>query len=257
MSLVEAQKDGRVSTIKINREEALNALNQEVLLELRNSIIKIEDSSVVIFTGTGNKAFIAGADIKSMREMNSLQASAFAELGQGVVKMLEEAPFVSIAAVNGFALGGGLEMALACDLIYCSDNARFGAPETNLGIIPGFGGTVNLIHRVGYHHAMEMILRGHLISAQEAKDLGLVLKVYQSDDLMNEVNEIAKVLSEKGTYSLLSARRLVRGMVSLDRTRALQLEKESFASLFASGEPKEGMQAFIEKRQPNFHGGNS
>jgi enoyl-CoA hydratase len=253
MALVETQINERVASLTINRPEALNALNEDVLMELRSAIIQLEGASVVVITGSGEKAFVAGADIKQMANFNTLQAGAFAELGQGVIQLIEEAPFISIACVNGFALGGGLELALACDLIYCSDNAKFGAPETNLGIIPGFGATINLVHRVGAHRASELILRGHTISAEEAKNIGLTLEVFEKAQLREKVGQIAKDLSDKGIYSMLSARKLLRAMNSIDRTRAFQFERECFANLFSSDEPKEGMTAFVEKRKAKFH----
>lgn len=253
MSVVEVSQKGKIATVTINRPDALNALNQEVLMELRNAIIRLENVSVMVLTGAGEKAFVAGADIKQMQEMTALQATAFSELGQGVIRLIEEAPFISIAAVNGFALGGGLELAMACDLIYASDNSRFGAPETNLGIIPGFGGTVNLYDRIGFHKAMEMILSGKTVLAEEAKRLSLILDIFPKAHLMAEVQKIATELAEKGIYSLLAAKRLVRGMASSDKQRAYLLERESFGSLFATGEPKEGMTAFVEKRKPNFN----
>lgn len=252
MEFIQVEQKDKFSVVRINRESALNALNEQVLLELRQALIEIENSKVVVLTGAGSKAFIAGADIKAMAEMNPLQARAFAELGQGVVELLGEAPYISIAAVNGFALGGGLEMAVACDLIYCSENAKFGAPETNLGIVPGFGGTSNIVDRVGRHHAMDLILTGKSISAEEAKRIGLSLEVFPSEELMAKVEKTAETLSAKGTYSMLSARRLVRSANVTERQRSLLLERESFGSLFATSEPKEGMTAFVEKRKPNF-----
>jgi len=253
MAFVEVQKEGKIAKLQINRPEALNALNEEVLMELRNAVIKLDDISVAVFTGAGEKAFVAGADIKKMQTMTALQASAFSELGQGVVRLIEDSPFITIAAVNGFALGGGLELALACDLIYAADHSKFGAPETNLGIIPGFGGTVNLYDRVGFQHSMELILSGRTISADEAKRIQLVADVFPKDELMNEVMKRAQNLSQKGIYSMLAAKRLVRGMAAMDRQRAFLLERESFGSLFATGEPTEGMSAFVEKRSPKFN----
>ena len=154
--------------------------------------------------------------------------------------------------MNGFALGGGLELALACDLIYASEKAEFGLPETNLGIIPGFGGTVNLSRRVGMHRAMEMILTGRRILAKEAKQEGLVLEVYSSADLLPKVKELAHALAQKGIHSLLAARRLIRSHDAIDKDRAFLLERETFATLFATKEPEEGMTAFLEKRVPQF-----
>ncbi len=252
MSLVSIEQKGSVGIIKVNRPDALNALNADVLLELRQKILDFEKIKVLILSGEGPKAFVAGADIKQMSEMSPIQARAFAELGQGVIQVIEQSPFISIAAVNGFALGGGLELAMACDLIYASKNAKFGAPETNLGIIPGFGGTVNLVSRVGFHRAMELTLTGKTISAEEAYRLGIVLELFESDQLMSGVMTIAESLAAKGIHSLLAAKRLVRGAAQWDKDRALLLERESFATLFGTGEPQEGMRAFLEKRAPKF-----
>lgn len=253
MELVQVDQSESIATLTINRPEALNALNQDVLMELRQKILELSDARVLVLTGSGEKAFVAGADIKAMSQMSAAEARAFAELGQGVVQLIEQGPFVSVAAVNGFALGGGLELALSCDLIYSADNARFAAPETNLGIIPGFGGTVNIVARAGMHAAMEMILTGDMMSAERAHQLGLVAKVFPQADLMGEVQKIASKLSLKGIYSMLAAKRLVRASSGSEHERALLLERESFANLFAMGEPQEGMAAFLEKRSPDFY----
>jgi len=252
MSFVSVEKNDRVATLKISRPDALNALNAEVLLDLQKAILELEKVHVVILTGDGPKAFVAGADIKKMSEMTPLQARAFAELGQGVIQLLEQSPFISIAAVNGFALGGGLELAMACDLIYASKNARLGAPETNLGIVPGFGGTVNLVTRAGFHRAMDLILTGRSITADEAFQMGIVLEVLESEGFLGKIQEKAQALANKGIHSLLAAKRLVRGAAQWDKDRALLVERESFATLFATGEPKEGMTAFVEKRPAKF-----
>lgn len=252
MSTVKVESKAGVTKLTISRPESLNALNAQVLLDLRKAILEIEKAKVVILTGDGPKAFVAGADIKQMSQMSPIQARTFAELGQGVIQLLEQSPFITIAAVNGFALGGGLELAVACDLIYASSNAKLGAPETNLGIIPGFGGTTNILTRCGFHRAMELILTGKTISAQEAHQMGLVLEVLEPAQLMAKVEEVASLLSKKGIHSLLAAKRLVRGAAQFDKERSLLLERESFATLFGTGEPQEGMAAFVEKREPKF-----
>jgi len=251
MNFVKVSEANGVTTITIDRQQALNALNADVLKELLESV-KTVKTSVAVFTGSGPKAFVAGADIAAMAEMDALQARKFVELGQSVMTSIENAPFISIAAVNGFALGGGCELAMACDLIYASENAKMGLPETNLGIIPGFAGTVNLTARVGFHRALEMTLTGKMISAHEAKTFGLVLEVFKPEELLPKVLELAQTLAKKGPLSLIAAKRLVRGAAFESKERALLLEKESFATLFASHEPKEGMKAFLEKREPRF-----
>ncbi len=251
MAFIKVNIENRVAVLSIDRSTALNALNSELILELQSAILNLQDCVVAIITGQG-RAFVAGADIASMRDMTPLQGRAFAEMGQGLIQTLEESPCVTVAAVNGFALGGGLELAMACDLIYASEKAKMGLPETNLGIVPGFGGTSSLIHRVGFHRAMEMILRGHTLSAAEAKTVGLVLDVFSEEELMPRVQQIAQALAKKGCLSLLAARRLVRSHATEGRHHQFLLERETFASLFASGEPKEGMAAFLEKREPKF-----
>lgn len=253
MTTIHVNQKDRLATITIDRVKAMNALNQEVLLELRKALLELEGVSVAIITGAGDKAFVAGADIAAMSTMNPLEARAFVELGQGVMQTISEAPFLTIAAVNGFALGGGLELAVSCDLIYAAENAKFGAPETNLGIIPGFGGTVNITERVGMHRAMDLILTGRMISAVEAKNWGLALEVFPAAELMPKVQEIAGKLAKKGLMSLLAGRRLVRQAAAHEKEKSFLLERESFATLFASHEPKEGMKAFLEKREPDFH----
>ncbi|MDB5038913.1 MAG: Enoyl-CoA hydratase [Bacteriovoracaceae bacterium] len=252
MSLVQVSKEGRIATITIDRQKYLNALNAEVIMELRSAFIQLDDIAVAIITGAGDKAFVAGADIASMSEMNPLQARAFVELGQGLMQTIEASPFITIAAVNGFALGGGLELAISCDLIYASENAKLALPETNLGIIPGFGGTVRLSQKIGMHRAMEMILQGRTITAIEAKAIGLVLDVLPQADLLPKVKELAQKLSKKGLMSMLAARRLVRANASVEMEKAFLLERETFATLFATGEPQEGMKAFMEKREAKF-----
>ncbi len=253
MNFVKTDVAGRIATITIDRQKALNALNAEVLLEMRDSILKIPaDVRVCIFTGAGEKAFVAGADIAAMADFTPMQARTFVELGQGVMQTIEQAPFVTIAAVNGFALGGGLELALSCDLIYASNVAKLGLPETNLGIVPGFGGTSNLVYRVGFHHAMDLILTGKTISADEAKAIGLVLDTYAPAELISKVTDVATKISKKGVLAILAARRLVRTHATDNKEKAYLLERETFATLFAGGEPKEGMKAFLEKREAKF-----
>lgn len=252
MALVTTKESMGIATVVLNREEALNALNAQMLMELREALIKLEAAKVVVLRGAGDRAFVAGADIKAMSSMSPSEARAFAELGQGVIQLIEQAPFVSVAAVSGFALGGGLELALACDLICGTERAKFALPETNLGLIPGFGGTVNLVRRIGFHFAMEMILTGETIDAQEAYRRGLLLEVIETEKFEERLLELTTKLSKKGIYSLLASRRLVRAAASSEQDRALLLERESFGNLFSTGEPQEGMRAFLEKRSPQF-----
>jgi len=252
MSLVNLEKDGAVAWLEINRPDAMNALNEQVLMDLQEAILRLEETRVLVLSGAGGKAFVAGADIKAMQRMRPSEARAFSALGQAVFKLIQDSPFIAIAAVNGFALGGGLELALACDLIYATPRSRFSAPEINLGLVPGFGGTVNLIQRVGFHLAMDMITTGRMISADEAKQRSLILDILSEENWKTEIREKAALIASKGSESLSSAKTLLRSNVSMDRERALQLERDSFAALFDTPEPREGISAFLEKRSPQF-----
>ncbi|TVQ78626.1 MAG: crotonase [Bradymonadales bacterium] len=252
MSLVGVRQEASIAYLEIQRPEALNALNREVLLALQEAILKLESVKVVCLTGSGDKAFVAGADIKAMQKMRPREARAFAALGQGIFRLLQDAPFLSVAGVNGFALGGGLELALACDLIYATPKSKFALPEINLGLVPGFGGTSTLLQRVGFHYAMEMICGGEMISAEEAYRRGLVLDLLSETDWKQDLDQKLRVFAEKGPESLFLARSLVRAHSQTDRDRAQQLERESFGTLFDTGEPQEGMTAFLEKRKPKF-----
>ncbi len=251
MEFVKVQEAQGITTLTIDRPASLNALNVQVLMELKEALQSVK-SSVVILTGAGPKAFVAGADIAGMVEFSPAEAQKFAELGQSVMRLIQEASFTSIAAINGFALGGGCELAMACDLIYASDNAKLGLPETNLGIIPGFGGTVTMVHKVGVQRALELVLTGKMLDAPSAKAWGLVLEVFPATELMTKVLEIATQISQKGTESINAARRLVKAAMLAQMPSAFKAEQEAFASLFKTHEPKEGMSAFLQKRKPVF-----
>ena len=255
MALIETHIENRVATITFNRPEALNALSREVIAAFREAIRTLRQDrnvSVVVLTGAGEKAFIAGADIKGMAELTPIQAAAFAAEGQDALFELERMPQVSIAAVNGFALGGGCEFAMACDLIYAADVAKFGQPEVNLGIPAGFGGTQRLTRLVGPMKAREMLLLGKPITAEKAEAIGLCAAVFPKDQLMAQVRAIAGELVEKGPEALAKTKALIREGMDLDLGRAIALERESFAVCFSSPNQKEGMAAFLEKRKPNW-----
>lgn len=255
MSTVELKTEGRIATLTFNRPEALNALNTEVLREFGKHIhdlAKRKDVLVVVLAGAGDKAFVAGADIKQMRDFDPLQASGFARHGQGVLLHLEHLPQVTIAKVQGFALGGGCEIALACDLVYASEKAKFGQPEINIGVIPGFGGTQRLLRWVGPQKAREMIYTGEMIKAEEAHRIGLVAGVFPSEELDAAVAKIAENVASKGAEALNRAKIAMREGMNTDLNRACVIEREQFALCFAHPDQREGMSAFLEKRKPNW-----
>lgn len=236
--------------VKINRPEALNALNRKLLQELLGAVddfIHNNQLRAIILTGEGSKSFIAGADIKAMSMMTHLEMLEFCTLGQQVTLALENAPFLTLAAVNGYALGGGLEMALACDFIYASSNAKMGLPEITLGIIPGFGGTQRLSRAVGTRQAKEMILTGKLISAEEAKQLGIVNAIYE-EGLLDACQKTVNILSKYSLTAIKQAKNAINYGISMSLPEALELEKSLCALCFDTKEREEGMQAFLNKK---------
>lgn len=251
------ETDG-IATITFNRPKALNALNQALLSEFLTALDRIdanEDIRVLILTGAGEKAFVAGADITEINTLGPLQAKLFAKAGQDAISRLQALSIPVIAAVNGFALGGGCEMSLGCDFIYASENARFGLPEINLGIIPGFGGTQRLARVVGVNMAKEMIFTGKMISAEEAKKIGLVNQVCPADKLIETATETAKTIASKGKVSLRAAKQAVNTGMNADLETGLRVECDAFALCVASEDAKEGTSAFLEKRKAEFKGG--
>jgi enoyl-CoA hydratase len=246
-----------IGIVTINRPKALNALNSATLNELRRIIDEARDNhalKALILTGSGNKAFVAGADISEMAEMGPLEAREFADLGHRTFAKLERLEIPTIAAVNGFALGGGCELAMACDLVYAAENAKFGQPEVNLGLIPGFGGTQRLTRRVGLMRAKEMVFTGDFYDARKAKELGLVLEVWPQDQLMDYVMGQAKKIGSKGLVAVSQAKRAVHAGANANLHTANELECQSFALLFGTEDAAEGMKAFVEKRPPKFRG---
>lgn len=250
MSFLLVEKNKNIATLQINRPEALNALNLDVLNEMLLTLQSLKESSIksLIITGVGPKAFVAGADIKAMVDMEPLDMLNFCSLGQKVSLELETAPFLTIAAINGFALGGGLEIALACDFIYASRLAKMGLPEIKLGIIPGFGGTQRLSRAVGTRRAKEMILTGQMISAEEAKDWGLINQITEPDDLLPSCLKVAEQVASYSLTAIRQAKNAVNVGSSLNLSDALELEKNLCAVCFSTPERKEGMQAFINKK---------
>ncbi len=250
------QKD-ELSLITINRPKALNALNQKVLEELADALGEFErdeKSKVCVITGAGEKAFVAGADIAEMAELTPLEAERFCRVGQEVFLKIEEIEKPVVAAVNGFALGGGTELVLACDLVYASEKARFGQPEINLGIIPGFGGTQRLAKVIGVRRAKEWIYSGDMVDAKRAEAYGLVNAVFPPDKLMEEVEAVAKKLASKPPYALGQAKKAIEKGLVLDLRTGSVLEREAFSMTFASEDRGEGIRAFLDKRKPVFKG---
>ena len=251
------QVEEGIATITFNRPKALNALNAALLVELSDALEQVavdEDIRVLVLTGAGDKAFVAGADISELATFNSLGAKNFAETGQAAINKLQKLPIVVIAAVNGFALGGGTEIAIACDFIYASENAKFGQPEINLGLIPGFGGTQRLPRLIGTNMAKELIYTGKMISAAEGQQIGLVNKVVAPDSLMDDVMKLAKEIAAKGRVSLRAVKQAVNNGMNADLATGLSIEIDAFALSFCSPDAKEGTTAFLEKRKPNFNG---
>jgi enoyl-CoA hydratase len=251
------EHDGAVVTITVNRPKALNALNPATLLELQrctDDLRQDRTARCVVLTGAGDRAFVAGADIGAMEQMSALDGRRFALLGQGVMRQLELLPIPVIAAVNGFALGGGLELALACDVILAAATAKFGQPEISLGIIPGFGGTQRLPRRIGVEAARLLIYTGELIGADEALRLGLVARVVPPTELLPAARHLAATLAAKAPVALQQAKSAINTGSDIDLDDACRYEAEAFAVTFGTGDRAEGMRAFLEKRPPAFKG---
>lgn len=253
--LVEEPEAGIV-LIKINRPDKLNALSPEVFVDLKAATEQIaarDDVRVVILTGEG-RAFVAGADISAMVNFSMEEAQAYGQSGHDVMDAISALPVPVIAALNGFTLGGGLELALACDLIYASEKAKIGLPEVGLAIIPGFGGTQRLGRLIGWHAARELVFTGKTIGADDAKRLGLVLDVFTPETLLDSVLEIAKNIASRGPLAVKAAKDVMRKGSEMPLTEANATEVASFAGLWPSADRQEGMSAFVEKRAAVFTG---
>ena len=246
---IRVEIEGALAIVTIAREAALNELSSKVITELTSASGEIEvsaDVRCVIVTGAG-KAFVAGADIAEMRELLPRQAQAFAEMGGALASAIEGSEKPWIAAVNGFALGGGCELALACDFVYASDQARFGQPEVKLGIIPGFGGTQRLARRVGIAKAKELCMTGDMIDAAEALRIGLADAVWPHGELMARARDVAGRIAANGPLAVAEVKRLVHLGQSTTLDHALALEQQSFGLLFSTADQREGMAAFLAK----------
>ena len=254
---VDLSREGGVAVLTVNRPDALNAFDVDTLTEFRDHLSGLAEdpeARVVVLTGAGERAFAAGADIKYMRGLDVDRAKEWGRLGHEVGHLLETMPKPTIAAINGFALGGGCEVALACDFRYASSNAKLGQPEVNLGIIPGWGGTQRLARAVGIGLAKELILTGRVIDADEALRIELVNAVYEPEELMRKTLEIAQGLAAKAPLALAAAKEAVNRALAGDHDENLEREADYFGELFSSEDAKEGLSAFAEKRDPRFSG---
>jgi enoyl-CoA hydratase len=252
---IAVEKKGAIATVTIDRQKVLNALNGETLDELFKifDILDGDDEvSVIILTGAGEKSFVSGADISELSGLTAITAISFARRGQGVNEKIEQIGKPVIAAINGFALGGGCELALACDIRIASEKARFGQPEVKLGIIPGYGGTQRLPRLVGKGKAMELILSGDIIDAQEALRTGLVDRVVPHDSLMEEACRLACRIAENAPLAVRAAKKAVHNGLSMDLQSAMHYEAVQFATVCATADKSEGTQAFLEKRKAAF-----
>jgi enoyl-CoA hydratase len=253
--LLEEKAPG-IHLLTVNRPQALNALAPQVLTEIAAAVQAATDAMAraLLVTGAGEKAFVAGADIAAMRDMSPLEGREFARRGHAVMRSLELAPFPTIALVNGFALGGGCELALACDFIVASERAVFGQPEVNLGIVPGFGGTQRLTRLVGKGMALELCTTGRQVKADEALAIGLANHVVPPGELLGKGLELAQMIAAKGPLAVKLAKHLVQHGQDMDLANANAFEADVFGVVFASDDRREGMSAFLDKRKPAFTG---
>jgi len=248
-------REGPVAILTVNRPKSLNALNAKTLREMTGAVREIADQSrALILTGAGDKAFVAGADIAEMAPMTPWSAREFSELGHVLTALLEDIPCATIAAVNGYALGGGLELAVACDMIYASENAKLGLPEVTLGVTPGFGGTQRLVRLVGKLRAKEIIFTGEMVDAQTAARIGLVNSVVPQQELLDHCKKVAEKIAQRGPLAIGRAKRLVERGYDMPLRAANRQEAETFALLFDTQDRAEGMKAFLEKRPARFVG---
>lgn len=251
MNYITYEQDGFVGIITINRPKALNALNSEVLKELDAYLdgVNLETTRALILTGSGEKSFVAGADIGEMSTLTKAEGEAFGKIGNDVFRKLETFPIPVIAAVNGFALGGGCEISMSCDIRICSDNALFGQPEVGLGITPGFGGTQRLARIIGVGKAKEMIYAATNIKADEALRIGLVNAVYPLEELMPAAKKLAGKIAKNAPIAVRACKKAINEGLDVDMDKAIVIEEKLFGNCFESEDQKEGMAAFLEKRK--------
>ncbi|MDO8461615.1 MAG: enoyl-CoA hydratase-related protein [Deltaproteobacteria bacterium] len=251
------QNKNSIAQVTINREKALNALNADLLKEIRDCFSELSQNRevrVVIITGAGDKAFVAGADIAAMSQMNASQAKEFGGLGHQAMDAIDHCAKPVIAAVNGFCLGGGMELALSCDFIYASEKAKLGLPEVNLGLFPGWGGTQRLARLIGKGRAKEIIFSAKVLTAQEAFTFGIVNKVCPPESLLSDVKTVAAEICKKGPVAVSLAKQSINKGFDLELAEGLRQEREAFPRCFETEDLKEGLKAFLEKRPAKFEG---
>lgn len=251
MEFITYEVEGQIGIITINRPKALNALNSAVLDELDKTLDAVDQEAIrcLILTGAGEKSFVAGADIGEMSTLTKAEGEAFGKKGNDVFRKLETFPIPVIAAVNGFALGGGCEISMSCDIRICSENAVFGQPEVGLGITPGFGGTQRLARIVGTGKAKEMIYGARNIKAEEAYRIGLVNNVYPAKELMPAAKKLASTIARNAPIAVRNCKRAINEGIQVDMDQAIVIEEKLFGSCFETCDQKEGMNAFLEKRK--------
>ncbi len=251
MEFITYEVEGQIGIITINRPKALNALNSAVLDELDKTLDAVDQEAIrcLILTGAGEKSFVAGADIGEMSTLTKAEGEAFGKKGNDVFRKLETFPIPVIAAVNGFALGGGCEISMSCDIRICSENAVFGQPEVGLGITPGFGGTQRLARIVGTGKAKEMIYGARNIKAEEAYRLGLVNNVYPAEELMPAAKKLASTIARNAPIAVRNCKRAINEGIQVDMDQAIVIEEKLFGNCFETCDQKEGMNAFLEKRK--------
>lgn len=251
MEFVTYEAEGQVGIVTINRPKALNALNSTVLEELDKTFdaVDLNEIRVIILTGAGEKSFVAGADIGEMSTLTKAEGEAFGKKGNDVFRKIETFPIPVIAAVNGFALGGGCEISMSCDIRICSDNAVFGQPEAGLGITPGFGGTQRLARIVGVGMAKQMIYSARNIKADEAYRIGLVNAVYPLEELMPAAKKLAATIAKNAPIAVRNCKKAINDGLQVDMDKAVEIEEKLFGDCFESYDQKEGMAAFLEKRK--------
>ena len=256
MNYVRVEREDSIAVLTIDRQEKLNALDGQVVEEIGQSLLELEVEAprALIVTGAGERAFIAGADIRAMSIMDPMEAKRFSEIGHAAMTLLDRSPIPTIAAVNGFALGGGCEVALACDIRIAAENATFGFPEVSLGILPGLGGTQRLPRLIGPALAKEIIFTGRRIGAEEAREIGLANRVVGKGEALDAARELAVEISQNAPLAVRHAKTAANRALDVDLVSGLEYETDQFALLFSTEDALEGMNAFGEKRKPRFEG---